>query len=42
MSNFREMLHKSSSKAPEKNFKLLKYKHIIYSFEARDLEISNM
>ena len=28
--------------APEKNFKLLKYEHIIYSFEARDLEISNM
>ena len=28
--------------APEKNLKLLKYEHIIYSFEARDLEISNM
>ena len=28
--------------APEKYFKLLKYKHIIESFEARDLEISNM
>ena len=28
--------------APEKYFRLLKYEHIIYSFEARDLEISNM
>ena len=28
--------------AQEKNFKLLKYEHIICSFEARDLEISNM
>ena len=26
----------------EKNLKLLKYEHIIYSFEARDLEISNI
>ena len=25
-----------------KNFKLLKYEHIKYNFEARDLEISNM
>ena len=25
-----------------KKFKLLKYEHIIYSFEARDLEILNM
>ena len=31
-----------SAMAPEKNFRLLKYEHIIYSFEARDLEISNM
>ena len=31
-----------SAMAPEKNFKLLKYEHIIYSFEARDLEISNV
>ena len=31
-----------SAMAPEKVFKLLKYNHIIYSFEARDLEISNM
>ena len=28
--------------APEKNFKLLKNEYITYSFEARDLEISNM
>ena len=28
--------------APEKNFRLLVYEHILYSFEARDLEISNM
>ena len=26
----------------QKNSKVLKYEHIIYSFEARDLEISNM
>ena len=31
MSNFRR-----------KKFKILKYEHIVYSFEARDLEISNM
>ena len=31
-----------SAKAPEKNVKLLKYEHIIDSFEARDLEILNM
>ena len=30
MSNFREMLRKGS----RKNFKLLKYEHIIHSFEA--------
>ena len=38
MSNFREM-------APErllKNFKLLKYEHVIYHFKARGLEISNI
>ena len=28
--------------APEENFKLIKYEYIIYSFEARDLEISNI
>ena len=31
-----------SAIAPEKNVKLLKYEHIICSFEERDLEISNM
>ena len=31
-----------SAMAPEKSFKLLKYEHTIYSFEARDLVISNM
>ena len=31
-----------SAMAPEKNFELSKYEHIIYSFETRDLEISNM
>ena len=38
MSNFREM----TQQWLRKNFKLLKYEHIIYSFEARDLEISNL
>ena len=28
--------------AVRKNFRLLKHEHMIYSFEARDLEISNM
>ena len=28
--------------AREKNVELLKYEHIIYSFEARNLEISNI
>ena len=28
--------------APEKNFKLLKYEHIIYSFDAHDLKISKI
>ena len=38
MSNFAKWLRNGS----RKNFKLLEYEHIIYSFEARDLEISNM
>ena len=33
MSNFREI---------RKNFELLEYEHIIYHFEARDLEIPNI
>ena len=28
-----------SAMAPEKNFRLLKYEHIIYHFKAHDLEI---
>ena len=36
---FENWLRKGSAMAPEKNVKLLKYEHIIYSFEARDLEI---
>ena len=39
---FTEWLSNVSAMAPEENVKLLKYEHIIYSFEARDLEISNM
>ena len=44
MSNFREMapqwLCNGSGTAVQKNFKLIKYEHIIYHFEARGLEIS--
>ena len=36
MSNFREM----TLQWLKKTFKLLKYEHIIYSFGARDLDIS--
>ena len=39
---YEQFSRNDSAKAPEKNFKLLNYEHIIYSFEARDLEISNM
>ena len=42
---FEQFLRNDSTRAlqwPQKNFKLLIYEHIIYSFEARDLEISNM
>ena len=42
MSNFREMSPQRFRNGSRKNFKLLKYAHVIYSFEARDLEISNM
>ena len=42
MSNFREITPQRLRNGSRENFKLLKYKHIIYSFEARDLEISNM
>ena len=39
---YEQFSRNDSSMAPEKNFKLLKYEHTIYSFEAYDLEISNM
>ena len=35
-----KLLGKGSTLAFRKNFKFLKYKHIIYHFKARDLEIS--
>ena len=39
MNNFREMtLQKLRNECP-KNFKLLKYEHIIYHFKVLDLEI---
>ena len=41
MSNFREMLSKGSAMTPAKDSNL-KYEYVRYSFEARDLEISNM
>ena len=39
MNNFREMLRNGSRIVVRKHSKLLKYERIIYSFEARDLEI---
>ena len=39
---YEQFSRNDSAMAPEKNFKLLKHEHIIYSFEVRDLEISNM
>ena len=39
---YEQFSRNDSAMAPEKNVKHLKYEHIIYSFEARDLEISNM
>ena len=39
---YEQFSRNDSAMAPEKNLKLLKYEHTIYSFEARDLEISNM
>ena len=39
---FTKMTPQWLRKGSRKKFKLLKYEHIIYSFEARDLEISNM
>ena len=42
MSNFHEMSLQWLQNGCTKKFKLFKYEHIIYSFEARNLEISNM
>ena len=39
---YEQFSRNESAMAPEKNFKLLKYEHIIYSFEARNLQILNM
>ena len=35
---YEQFLRNDSAMASEKNFKLLKYEHIIYSFEESDLE----
>ena len=40
MSNCGEMTQQRLRNGSRKSFKLLKYEHIIYSFEARDLEMS--
>ena len=40
MSNFREMTPQWLRMSVRKNFKVLKYEHIIYPFEASDLKIS--
>ena len=43
MNNFREMAPQwPRNGCSQKNFKLLKYEHIIYHFKARGLEISNI
>ena len=42
MSNFREIGGFRPFSEVRKNFKLLEYEHIIYHFEARDLEIPNI
>ena len=36
------LIQGSSRSADGKNFKLLKYEHIVYNFKARGLEISNI
>ena len=41
MSNFSQNAPQRLRNGSRKNFKLLKYEYIIYSFEVRDLEISN-
>ena len=42
MSNFREVVGFQAIFGSSKNFKLLEHKHIIYHFEAGDLEILNI
>ena len=42
MSNFREIGGIRPFSEVRKNFRLLEYEHIIYYFEARDLEIPNI
>ena len=42
MSNFREMAPQWLQNGCLKNFKILKYEHIIYHFKARGLGISNI
>ena len=42
MSDFREMTPQWLQNGCPKKFKLLKYEHIIPSFEARNLEILNV
>ena len=39
---YEQFSRNDAAMAPEENFRLLKYEHIIYSFEERDLEISSM
>ena len=39
---YEQFLRNGSGTAVQKNFKLIKYEHIIYHFEARGLEISNI
>ena len=39
---YEQFLRNYSSMVSEKIFQLLKYEHIIHSFEARDLEILDM
>ena len=42
MSNFREVVGFRSFLEVRKNFRLLEHKHIIYHFEAGDLEMPNI
>ena len=39
---YEQFSRSDSAMAPEKNFRLLKYEHNIYSFKARDLESTNV